>query len=194
MRPAVHRAPRGHDQACGLHQHQAVAADLSLTVVDDLEAAVAVANDSPFGLSAAVFTPVAAFERCADDLRVGVLHWNRSSAGASGTCPLAASRPAATTAPAGIVMGASSCTRWVCAPGDDQRPTALVARACGSSRDATPAASVGGLTVAALAVIVAFTVQVRVDDVWWHLGAGELVQSPLVPCTHHQSLQFHCPR
>jgi hypothetical protein len=48
--------------------------------------------------------------------------------------------------------------------------------------------SVGGLTVAALAVIVTFTVPVKVDDVWWHLGAGELmITTHIVPTTNHFS-------
>jgi succinylglutamic semialdehyde dehydrogenase len=108
VRPAVHRAPEGMTRLAGYTDTELFAPDLSLTVVDDLEAAVAVANDSPFGLSAAVFTQSAeAFERCADDLRVGVLHWNRSSAGASGRLPFGGIKASGNHRPAGIVMGAS---------------------------------------------------------------------------------------
>jgi succinylglutamic semialdehyde dehydrogenase len=67
-----------------------------------------VANDSPFGLSASVFTSSAeAFERCADELRVGVLHWNRSSAGASGRLPFGGIKASGNHRPGGILMGVS---------------------------------------------------------------------------------------
>jgi succinylglutamic semialdehyde dehydrogenase len=79
-------------------------------VVDSLDEAIAVANDTEFGLSAAVFTENAeAFERCVDEVRVGVLHWNRSSAGASGRLPFGGIRASGNHRPAGILMG-QSCT------------------------------------------------------------------------------------
>jgi succinylglutamic semialdehyde dehydrogenase len=84
------------------------APDLALLVVDGLDEAVAVANDTPFGLSAAVFTSSReAFERCADGLRVGVLHWNRSSAGASGRLPFGGIKASGNHRPAGVMMSAS---------------------------------------------------------------------------------------
>jgi succinylglutamic semialdehyde dehydrogenase len=77
-------------------------------VADDVEHAVAIANDSPFGLSAAIFTSSKDhFEHCADELRVGVLHWNKSSAGASGRLPFGGIKASGNHRPAGVLMGAS---------------------------------------------------------------------------------------
>ena len=108
VRPAVHRAPPGVHRLPGYTDVELFAPDLALLVVDDVEQAIAVANDSPFGLSASVFTSSAeAFERCADELRVGVLHWNRSSAGASGRLPFGGIKASGNHRPGGILMGVS---------------------------------------------------------------------------------------
>jgi succinylglutamic semialdehyde dehydrogenase len=108
VRPAVHRAPKGVTSLTGYTDTELFAPDLALLVVDDVEQAIAAANDTVFGLSAAVFTQSKdAFERCADDVRVGVLHWNRSSAGASGRLPFGGIRASGNHRPAGITMGAS---------------------------------------------------------------------------------------
>jgi succinylglutamic semialdehyde dehydrogenase len=108
VRPALHRAPAGVHTLAGYTDTELFAPDLSLVVVDDVEHAIAVANDSPFGLSAAVFTQSSvSFERFADELRVGVIHWNRSSAGASGRLPFGGIKGSGNHRPAGITMGQS---------------------------------------------------------------------------------------
>ena len=77
-------------------------------VVDDLEQAIALADDTPYGLAAAVFTQSReAFEACADGLRVGVLHWNRSSAGASSRLPFGGVKDSGNHRPAGILAQAA---------------------------------------------------------------------------------------
>jgi succinylglutamic semialdehyde dehydrogenase len=108
VRPAVHRAPTGVVTLPGYTDTELFAPDLSVVVVDDVEQATVVANDSPFGLSAAVFTQSGeSFERFADELRVGVIHWNRSSAGASGRLPFGGIKGSGNHRPAGITMGQS---------------------------------------------------------------------------------------
>lgn len=110
VRPAVHVARAGVTRVAGYTDTELFAPDLSVVMVDSLDQAIAVANDTEFGLSAAVFTQNAeAFERCADELRVGVLHWNRSSAGASGRLPFGGIGSSGNHRPAGILMG-QSCT------------------------------------------------------------------------------------
>jgi succinylglutamic semialdehyde dehydrogenase len=110
VRPAVHVAPKGLTRLPGYTDTELFAPDLAVLVVDSLDEAIAVANDTEFGLSAAVFTENAeAFERCVDEVRVGVLHWNRSSAGASGRLPFGGIRASGNHRPAGILMG-QSCT------------------------------------------------------------------------------------
>ena len=108
VRPAVHRAPRGVHRLDGYTDVELFAPDLALLVVADEAEAIEVANDSRFGLSASVFTASAdAFERCADELEVGVIHWNRSSAGASSRLPFGGIKASGNHRPAGILMGAS---------------------------------------------------------------------------------------
>lgn len=105
--PSVHRIPgRGH--VPGYSDTELFAPDLGVHVVDSPEEAIALANETEFGLSAAVFTQSAdAFERAADELRVGVLHWNKSSAGASGRLPFSGIKGSGNHRPAGILMSTS---------------------------------------------------------------------------------------
>lgn len=108
VRPAVHRAPRGVHHLAGYTDVELFAPDLAMLVVEDLFEAITVANTSPFGLSASVFTSSPeAFERCAEELEVGVLHWNRSSAGASGRLPFGGIKASGNHRPGGILMGTS---------------------------------------------------------------------------------------
>jgi succinylglutamic semialdehyde dehydrogenase len=108
VRPAVHRAPPGLYRVPGYTDVELFAPDLAILVVEDVEEAIEVANDTPFGLSAAVFTSSPeSFERCADGLEVGVLHWNRSSAGASGRLPFGGIKASGNHRPAGVMMSAS---------------------------------------------------------------------------------------
>ncbi|MEY4581115.1 MAG: hypothetical protein RL701_5818, partial [Pseudomonadota bacterium] len=62
--------------------------DLAAYEVSDPDHAFALANRSTTGLTASVFTASRELlERAADELRVGVLQWNRASAGASSRLP-----------------------------------------------------------------------------------------------------------
>ena len=108
VRPAVHVARGGQKHVAGYTDTELFAPDLAVIPVADVDEAVALANDTTFGLSAAVFTrDAAAFEQAADGLRVGVLHWNRSSAGASGRLPFSGIKASGNHRPAGILMGTS---------------------------------------------------------------------------------------
>lgn len=104
LRPAVHVAPSATARADGYTDRELFGPDLSIFVVDDLDHAISVAEDTPYGLAAAVFTKNRdAFEECADRLRVGVLHWNRSSAGASSRLPFGGVKDSGNHHPAGIL-------------------------------------------------------------------------------------------
>ncbi len=108
VKPAVHVAPKNVTRLEGYTDTELFAPDLSVHIVDSVDEAIELANDTPFGLSAAVFTSSAqSFELCADALRVGVLHWNRSSAGASGRLPFGGIKASGNHRPAGILMGTS---------------------------------------------------------------------------------------
>jgi succinylglutamate-semialdehyde dehydrogenase len=107
VRPAVHRAPRGAQAVPGYTDCELFGPDLAITVVDDADAALALANDSRFGLACAVYTASRArFEALADELEVGVVHWNRSSAGASGRLPFGGLKDSGNHRPAGLLAGA----------------------------------------------------------------------------------------
>jgi len=77
-------------------------------------------NATRYGLSGAVFTQSRdTFEALAQDLRVGVLNWNRGSAGASGKLPFGGVKDSGNHRPAGIMMGLSCAfpqARLLCPP------------------------------------------------------------------------------
>ena len=61
---------------------------LQLYRVPDEQAAVAVANDTRYGLSAAVLCDdPALFQRLSKQIRAGLINWNRQTTGASGGAP-----------------------------------------------------------------------------------------------------------
>ncbi len=106
--PAVHRAPSADSIVASYTETELFAPDLCIHVVRDLDHALERANATPYGLAGAVFTGSrASFEEVADRLRVGVLHWNRSSAGASGRLPFGGVKASGNHRPAGILAGAA---------------------------------------------------------------------------------------
>jgi succinylglutamic semialdehyde dehydrogenase len=106
VRPAVHRAPRPDIHVPGYTHDELFGPDIAIYEVDDLDHAIELANDTRYGLAAAVFTASEeAFEHAADRLRVGVLHWNQSTAGASGRLPFGGIKDSGNHRPAGITAG-----------------------------------------------------------------------------------------
>lgn len=108
VRPSLHRAPDDERVVDGYSDRELFAPDLAVYQARDLEHALALANRSRFGLSASVFTASReAFEQAADALRVGVVHHNRASAGASGRLPFGGIKQSGNHRPGGILMGAA---------------------------------------------------------------------------------------
>jgi succinylglutamic semialdehyde dehydrogenase len=71
--------------------------------VDDLDEAIAGANDSDYGLAAAVFTRSRArYEHCVGRIRAGILNWNQRTVGASGRLPFGGTGKSGNDRPAGI--------------------------------------------------------------------------------------------
>lgn len=107
-RPSLHLAESARTAAPGFTDSELFAPALGIHVVQDLDEAIALANETWSGLTAGVFTASRdAFERAADELRVGVLHWNRATAGASGRLPFGGIRNSGNHRPAGILAGTS---------------------------------------------------------------------------------------
>src|SRR5258705_9211829 len=70
--------------------------EAALYPTDDIDEAIAAANDSDYGLAASVITSSrAAYERCIGRIRTGVLNWNKSTIGASGRLPFGGTRNSA---------------------------------------------------------------------------------------------------
>jgi succinylglutamic semialdehyde dehydrogenase len=108
VRPAIHRARDLDAAAPGYRDDELFGPDLAVYVARDLDEALAVAGDTRFGLIASVFTGSRErFERAADGLRVGVVHWNRPSTGASARLPFGGVGDSGNHRPAGVMMGAS---------------------------------------------------------------------------------------
>lgn len=107
VQPSLHRAPNADIVVDGYTHDELFGPDVALYEVADLEQACALANGTVYGLAAAVFTESEeSFEAAADELRVGVLHWNQSSAGASGRLPFGGVGESGNHRPAGILAGA----------------------------------------------------------------------------------------
>jgi succinylglutamic semialdehyde dehydrogenase len=103
-RPALHLAPGPDVSVPEYTDTELFAPDLAVYEVADADEAWSVANRSSTGLTAAVFTASRAqLERAADELRVGVLQWNRATAGASSRLPFGGLKDSGNHRPAGIV-------------------------------------------------------------------------------------------
>ncbi len=108
LSPSVHHAPSPVAHVAGYTDVELFGPDLSIFAVDSIDEAIAIANNTPYGLSTAVFTKSRAnFDRIEHELEVGVIHWNKSSAGASGRVPFGGVKSSGNHRPAGILMGQS---------------------------------------------------------------------------------------
>jgi succinylglutamic semialdehyde dehydrogenase len=87
-------------------QTELFAPNVAILPVSDLEEAIAQANATQFGLVASVFTQSRAiYEKCWEELEVGLVNWNKSTVGASSRLPFGGLKksgnhfPTAVTAP-----------------------------------------------------------------------------------------------
>jgi succinylglutamic semialdehyde dehydrogenase len=62
--------------------------NVSIYAFDELDEAVELANATQYGLVFSIFTKnKASYEKLSDDLRAGLINWNRSTVGASSRLP-----------------------------------------------------------------------------------------------------------
>lgn len=106
VRPGLRVAEDASVRAPGYTDSELFAPELLVHIVQNVEEAIAFANDTWGGLTAGVYTRSRdTFERAADELKVGVLHWNRPTAGASARLPFGGIRDSGNHRPAGIMAG-----------------------------------------------------------------------------------------
>jgi succinylglutamic semialdehyde dehydrogenase len=99
-------APRqvpGADPGSAYQRQEIFGPDLAVYVADDQDHALALANDTPFGLAAGVWTHARErFEDCARRLRVGCVSWNTPTAGSSSRLPFGGLGHSGNHRPAGV--------------------------------------------------------------------------------------------
>jgi len=102
VKPGVHLVRR-QNPGSTYQREELFGPDIALTPFDSDEEAVAIANDSRYGLCAAVFcADRQRFDSVAAGLRAGVLHWNGATVGASGRLPFGGVGDSGNHRPAGI--------------------------------------------------------------------------------------------
>ena len=96
------RVVAAREKRSAYQRDEAFGPDLAVYVVDDLDEALAVADDSDYGLTAGVWTASeAAFEHAARALHVGALSWNAPTVGASSRLPFGGVKNSGNHRPAG---------------------------------------------------------------------------------------------
>jgi succinylglutamic semialdehyde dehydrogenase len=90
-------------QAHAVQRDELFAPQAHVYAIDDLDAGIAGANDSEFGLAAAIFTRGrGAYEHCVGRIRVGCLNWNKGTVGASGKLPFGGRGRSGNDRPTGV--------------------------------------------------------------------------------------------
>jgi succinylglutamic semialdehyde dehydrogenase len=106
LSPSLLKIPSSNLHIPGYSDTELFGPDLAVYTAHDIDSAIELANRTPFGLVAAVFTrSTATFNYCADELEVGIVHFNRSTAGASSRLPFGGIKSSGNHRPAGIFAG-----------------------------------------------------------------------------------------
>jgi succinylglutamic semialdehyde dehydrogenase len=102
VRPSVHRV-KARDPKSRYQSEELFAPDTCIYTVDNVEEAIALAEDSEYGLACSIFT--ASRERYLDVVRgvhAGVINWNRSTVGANSKLPFGGMKKSGNGHPAAL--------------------------------------------------------------------------------------------
>lgn len=103
LSPSLLLAPHTRAMVPGYSDVELFGPNLAVYAVGDVDEGIEVANNTSFGLAAAVFTRSSdVFAYVADELDVGMVHFNRSTAGASGRLPFGGTKLSGNHRVAGI--------------------------------------------------------------------------------------------
>lgn len=105
-RPTVHLV---QDMTAEMKQryldHELFGPDVAVQLFEGIDEAIYISNDSRFGLSSAIFTEnFEHAEAFIDNVETGVVHWNRSTAGANSELPFGGIKHSGNHRPAGAWM------------------------------------------------------------------------------------------
>ena len=104
VRPSLHRVAR-RDPGSAYQRDEHFGPDIAAYVVEDLDEAIAVTNDTEFGLVTSLFSQSnASWDEFRLRARSGVLHRNRSTAGATGRLPFGGLGKSGNHRPGGVHM------------------------------------------------------------------------------------------
>ncbi len=118
VRPSVHRVHR--DPKSTYQREELFAPDTCLYTVDDLDEALALAEDTPYGLACSIFTADrAAYLEATHQVRCGVINWNRATVGASSKLPFGGLKASGNGHPAAL-FSTLYCTYPVASLEDDK--------------------------------------------------------------------------
>lgn len=102
VRPSVHRVARP-DPSSRYQREELFAPDTCIYTVDSLEEAIALAEDTEYGLACSVFTASeASYREVVRGVRAGVINWNRSTVGASSKLPFGGMKKSGNGHPAAL--------------------------------------------------------------------------------------------
>jgi len=102
VRPSVHRVAKV-DPESRYQREELFAPDTCIYTVDDLDEAIALAEDTVYGLACSIFSQSEdAYLEVVKRVRAGVINWNRSTVGANSRLPFGGMKASGNGHPAGL--------------------------------------------------------------------------------------------
>jgi succinylglutamic semialdehyde dehydrogenase len=119
VRPSIHRVD-SVDLSSRYQREELFAPDICIYTVDTIDEAVALADDTDYGLACSVFTASHdAYMATVDSVRAGIINWNRSTVGASGKLPFGGMKKSGNGHPAAL-FSTLYCTYPIACLEDDK--------------------------------------------------------------------------